>query len=84
MIARIIIGLLIVAVGVAMVMKNTWFLSIIGRIPWAEAHLGGGGTRSLLKIIGVIIIFIGFLVVTNMWEGIIVWLLGPLFGRRGF
>ncbi|MBU0648858.1 hypothetical protein KJ969_02030 [Patescibacteria group bacterium] len=79
MIARIIIGLIIVAAGVAMVMRTQWFMSIVGQIAWAEAHLGGGGSRALLKIIGLALIFIGFLVVTNMWESVIVWILGPLF-----
>jgi hypothetical protein len=82
MIARIIIGLLIVAVGAMMVIRTQWFMSIIGRIPWAEVHLGGGGSRALLKIIGLALIFIGFLVITNMWESVIIWILGPLFGRR--
>jgi hypothetical protein len=83
MIARILIGLAIVAVAAMMVIRTQWFMGIVGRIPWAETHLGGGGSRALLKIIGVVLIFVGFLVIFNMWEGVIIWILGPLFGRGG-
>jgi hypothetical protein len=78
MLLRIIIGLIITALGVAMVMKTDWFSGMVGAIPWAEAHLGGGGTRSFIKLIGIAGIFIGFIVMTNLWESFLGWILSPL------
>jgi len=81
MITRIIIGVIILAVGALMVIKTEGFLRTFGRVPWAEAKLGGG-TRSFYKLLGVAGILIGFLVITNMWQAPIIWILGPLFGQR--
>ena len=68
MIARILIGLLVAAIGWLMVWKTQWFLNMIGYIAWAEQHLGSGGTRLFYKLLGTLIIIIGFIVVTNLWD----------------
>jgi len=71
------------AVSALMVIKTEWFFRIFGRIPWAEAHLGGG-TRMFIKLLGIVLIIVSFLVVTNLWEPLLAWFLGPLFGRSSF
>jgi hypothetical protein len=81
MIARIIIGIIILAVASLMVVKTESFLKIFGRVPWAEAKLGGG-SRMFYKLIGIIGIFIGFMVITNMWENLVLWIFSPLMPGR--
>lgn len=77
---RIIIGLLIMAVGFLMVWKTTGFQSITGRIAWAEEKLGGGGTNTFLKILGVLIVFLGVFTVSGIINDILGWF-GGLFVR---
>lgn len=79
MVARILIGLLVSALGWVIVWKTDWFLDILGTISWAEANLGGGGTRLFYKLMGTAIIIIGFMIVTNLFEGFIVGTIGGLF-----
>ena len=81
MITRIIIGVIILAVGTLMVIKTEGFLKTFGRVAWAEAKLGGG-SRLFYKLLGMLGILIGFLVVTNMWQTPIIWVFGSLFGQR--
>lgn len=80
MIVRILIGLLICAIGWLLVWKTAWFVNIMGYIDWAERNLGGGGTTLFYKLFGTLIILIGFMVITNLFEGFIVGLLGGIFG----
>ena len=68
MIARILIGLLVCAIGWLMVWKTQWFLDMLGSVSWAEQHLGSGGTRLFYKLLGTLIIIVGFIVVTNLWD----------------
>ncbi len=79
-IIRTLIGLAITALGLSMAWKTEWYLRILGRVPWAETHLGGGGTRVFYKLMGMAIMVIGFIVVTNLWDNFMTWLVGGLFG----
>ena len=81
MISRILIGLAIAALGLAMTLKTQWFLSMIGRIQFAEKYCGGGGTRFFYKLLGVGITLIGLIVITDLWENFITWVLSPLIGE---
>ncbi len=75
----IIIGLIILAIGVAIVIKSEAMLNSFGRIEFFERHLGTeGGSRLGYKIIGLATIFIGFLIMTNMINGFLNWVLSPL------
>jgi hypothetical protein len=72
-------GALIIAFGFLIVAKSEWMLNNFGRIGWFDQHLGlEGGTRLGYKLIGMLIIFIGFLVITNMFGGFMEWLVSPL------
>ncbi len=65
MIGRIIGGLLGAALGFVMVWKSNWFAENFGSISsWADTHLGG--MRFVYKLIGILIIFISFLTITNL------------------
>ena len=80
---KIIIGLLIVVVGVLMIIKTEWIVQNFGTNAWAEAKLGtSGGSRIFYKFLGLIAIFIGFIVMTNMWESFLFATVGKLFIRN--
>lgn len=84
-ILRILGGLAAVGVGVAMVMKTDFFLEFLGTADWAETKFGPGGTRLFYKLIGVAIIFIGFMVATGILGSTFISVFGFLFvppGRR--
>lgn len=76
---RIIFGLAIIAIGALIVIKTEGLLNAFGRIEFFERHLGSeGGSRLGYKLIGLIVIFIGMLIATNMIGGFMGWLLSPL------
>lgn len=67
------------AVGVLIVIKSEVMLNTFGRIDFFERYLGvEGGSRLGYKIIGILAIFIGFLVMTDMIGGFLEWILAPL------
>ncbi|MFA6130913.1 MAG: hypothetical protein WC730_01470 [Patescibacteria group bacterium] len=68
MIRQILIGLVISALGIMMVWKTGWALSMIGRVEWAERTFGAGGSRTFFKLMGVGLILIGFIVMTDLFD----------------
>ncbi|MFH1226027.1 MAG: hypothetical protein V1684_01935 [bacterium] len=80
---RIIISLIGVAVGALMVIKNEWFLANLGKNAWAEQHLGvEGGSRLMYKLIGLAVILVSLLLMTNLLQGMLLSILSPLFPKR--
>ncbi len=76
---NILIGLAIIAVGALIVIKSEAMLNGFGRIEFFERHLGSeGGSRLGYKLTGMLIIFIGVLVMTNMIGGFLQWVLSPI------
>ena len=80
LILRIFIGLVVAAIGVFMVIKTRKFMDFFGSIPWADAKLGGGGSNLMYKLIGITASFIGFMIMTNLWNAFLNATLGSLFG----
>lgn len=81
MIARIIIGLIIVAIGFFLLWKTPWFVVNFGRIPWFERHLHTvGGSYAAYKFFGLLFSFFGVLYITGLGPAFTRWLLGTLFG----
>lgn len=79
MIGRIIGGLIGAAVGFVMVWKSNFFAETFGSLSsWADTHLGG--MRVVYKVLGCIIIFISFLVITNLHVLFFTSVFGSLFG----
>ena len=64
MIGRIIIGLIVIVIGYFMVWRPDWALSIFGDLAISRYFSGGGLT--LFKLIGVLLIFIGAIVMANL------------------
>jgi hypothetical protein len=76
---NIVIGLIIFAIGMFLVIKTEVILSFFGRIDFFDRYLGAeGGSRLGYKFIGLMAIFIGFLVMTNMITGFLEWMLAPI------
>jgi len=66
---KFLLGVGIVIIGAVFVIKTEWFLSNFGRVEWAERHLGfEGGSRLFYKLLGILIIILGFLVITGLWN----------------
>lgn len=77
---RILLGLVIAIVGTLMVIKTPWFMSMIGRIDFAEKTFGGGGTRFFYKLVGIIVAIFGIIVMTNLFEVLFGGFILSLFG----
>ena len=76
---HIFIGLTLLAGGAYLVIKTEWLLNNVGRIAWFEAKLGSeGGSRLGYKLLGLIIIFIGIIVMTGSGDDFMRWILSPL------
>jgi len=75
---HILIGLIIILVGFLLIVKAEWFLNNFGRIGFFERHLSTeGGTRLGYKLLGMIVIFVGMLILTDLIGGTMEWILGP-------
>lgn len=77
---RIVIGLLISAIGVSLTFKTQWYLRLLGRVPFAEKVFGSGGTRLFYKLFGALMAIIGFMVMTDLMDNFLEWLIGGMFG----
>jgi len=78
----VIIGVLMAVVGILIVVKTEWIVQNFGTNAWAEAKFGfSGGSRIFYKLIGLGIIFIGFIIMTDMWEGFLTGTVGKIFVR---
>ncbi len=75
-----ILGILVIALGFFLVVKTQWFITNFGHSEWAEAKMGGGGTRLLYKIVGMVFIIGSVLYMTGAMEEIVVGAASRLFG----
>ena len=78
----IIIGLLVVALGFFMVYRPSFFADFMGHQAWVEKIFQVYDDELAYKIIGVIIIFVGALIMTGLIWGVLGWLLSPIVGQR--
>lgn len=77
-----IIGIVAVLMGVGMVLKTEWIIENFGASAWAENKFGtAGGTRTMYKLIGLLLIFIGFLLITGLFQGFLMGTIGKIFIR---
>ncbi|MAF13791.1 MAG: hypothetical protein CMI53_02785 [Parcubacteria group bacterium] len=81
MVSRIIFGIIIAAVGAVITIKAEWIYQNFGGIPSADKYLGTeGGSRLAYKLIGIAVVIIGFLIMTNMMETILLGIFSSIFG----
>lgn len=82
MVARIIISIIGLVIGAIFVIKSEWFLQNFGKNDWAERHLGSeGGSRLMYKLIGLAIILVSLLLMTNLLGAIVLSVLEPIFPK---
>lgn len=75
-------GLILLAGGIGMVLKTEWLIQNIGTNAWAEQNIGSsGGSRLMYKLIGIVCIFFGFLLITNLSNGFLMATVGKIFIR---
>lgn len=75
----IILGIFLTIGGALMVVKSEWLLNNFGRLAWFEEKLGTeGGSRLGYKLIGLILLFVGIIMMTGSGNAFLSWLLGPL------
>ncbi len=70
---KVIIGVLGLPVGLLMMIFRYKIVQFFGKIEWAERNLGGGGTYTLVIIVGVIV-----------WIGSLMYALGTFHQLVGF
>lgn len=76
---NIVFGIIAMIIGIAFVAKTEGLLNTFGRIEFFERYLGGdGGSRLGYKLIGLLLIFIGILLITNLFGGFMSWVVSPL------
>ena len=69
---RFLISSIIIIVGVLIVVKSEKIFNFFGYSEWAESKFREwGGSRMMYKLIGLIIILVGIMYMTNMIEGIL-------------
>lgn len=64
---RVLWGILLVGFGLTLTLRTYWFIDFLGPLDFLEYKIGPGGTRLVYKILGAVIVIIGFLVMTNLW-----------------
>lgn len=74
------IGIAVIALGIMMTIKSDSFVSAFGRSAWAEEHLGGGGTYTFYKLLGIAFVFLSLMGMTGIIEKIMLGTFGKLFG----
>ncbi len=68
---RVFIGILITIVGFIIVWKSEKVLNFFGKSTWAEKHLRyEGGSHLFYKLVGVVVIFGGLFLISNVWQDI--------------
>ena len=76
---NILLGFIIMAIGALITVKSEAMLNMFGRIGYFERHLGAeGGSRLGYKLAGLIAIFVGMMVMTDLIGGFLEWVLSPL------
>jgi hypothetical protein len=80
MLARIIFGLLAIAVGIAGLKYNFALTNTFPRLQFFENNLGGGSSYGIYKLICIILVIGGILYMTGFGPAIMSWILAPLSG----
>lgn len=76
---QIIGGLIALLVGITLAVKTEWFMENFGRVAWFDKNLGTeGGSRLGYKLFGIILIFIGLVIMTGSGSIFFGWIFSPL------
>ena len=75
---QIIIGILVVIVGFYMAYRPRFFVEFLGHQSWAEKIFQVYDDELAYKLIGVIVIFLGALIMTGLVWNLLGWVLSPI------
>jgi hypothetical protein len=76
---QILLGLAVMAAGFYLVLKAEVIMENFGRLAFFENHLAtSGGSRLGYKLVGIVLIIIGFMIATTLIGGFLAWLVSPL------
>lgn len=76
---KIILGILFAVAGACISIFNEKMLDTFGRVPFAEKYLEtSGGSRLFYVLLGVLVVFIGFTLIFNLYDQLLGFVLGPL------
>lgn len=79
---RYFVGIVATLIGVGMILKTEWLIENFGTSAWAEEKMStSGGSRMLYKLIGLGLIFVGFMLITNMFQSFLMGTIGRIFIR---
>jgi len=68
----IILGIICIALGTLVTIKSEWLVQNFGHSSWAESKMGmWGGTRLMIKMIGMAMIIFGLLLATGLLANVI-------------
>jgi hypothetical protein len=77
-----ILGIAFIALGPLLIIKTDLIYRQVGKIGWAEDKLGSGGTITLINILGLVLIFLGLILVLGFFDGIVSFIMGPVLQRQ--
>lgn len=73
--------ILLIGFGTLFIAKTDAVMGITGRVGWAERNLGGAGTHTLYKLIGVACLIIGLLMITGLLDRMVASVVGGFLGN---
>lgn len=79
-VGSVIVGVIGVALGVGIVWKSYPLKNLVGQNAWAERFFGPGGTITMYRAIGVIVIAVSAMYATGLFQVILRATLGGVFG----
>lgn len=65
MLLRLFLTLLGIGFSSLLIIKTEFFYGLTGPMDWPEQHIGPGGTRTFIKIVGIILIFVSLYYLTG-------------------
>lgn len=75
---RVPLGLIVMVIGYLIVLKSDVVFGWFGTNEFAEKYLGSGGSRLFYKLAGILVVFAGIFIATNVMSDILGSLAGVL------
>jgi hypothetical protein len=77
---HIIIGIIVCLLGFFVVYRPKFFLDFMGEQAWVEKIFGINDQELAYKLIGMLIILLGALIMTNLIYDLMAWFFSPIIG----
>jgi hypothetical protein len=73
MFLKIFIFIIALVAGLYFLVKSEYIVRVIGHNAWAEKYLGAGGTYLMWKLLGILVIILGFLYLLGDLDSYVNW-----------